>query len=68
MPGLTSNSEICADAEAGTLIAKSGLQEGHVMYKWIILALALWFCVGDGLTHAEGGLIARVGQSRQPCL
>lgn len=33
------------------------------MYKWIVLALALWFCVGDGLIQAEGGLIARVGQS-----
>ena len=33
------------------------------MYKWIVLALALWFCAGEGLTHAEGGLTARVGQS-----
>ena len=33
------------------------------MYKWIVLALALWFSAGEGLLHAEGGFIARVGQS-----
>jgi hypothetical protein len=48
---------------AGTFIAKSGLQEGYVMSKRIVLALALWFCVGEGLTRAEGGSIARIGES-----
>ncbi|HEV2173183.1 MAG TPA: carboxypeptidase-like regulatory domain-containing protein [Nitrospira sp.] len=33
------------------------------MYKWVGLALALWFSAEEGLLHAEGGLIARVGQS-----
>ena len=62
-PGLTSNSEVCADAMAGTFIAKSGLQEGYIMSKRIVLALALWFCVGEGLPRAEGGSIARIGES-----
>ena len=60
-PGLTSNSEVCADAMAGTFIAKSGLQEGYIMSKRIVLALALWFCAGEGLTRAEGGSMARIG-------
>ena len=33
------------------------------MYKWVVLALALWCSAGEGLLHAEGGFIARVGQS-----
>ena len=33
------------------------------MDKRIVLALALWLCAGEGLTHAESSLIARVGDS-----
>jgi hypothetical protein len=33
------------------------------MYKWVILVFTSWLCAGEGLIHAEGGLIARVGQS-----
>lgn len=29
----------------------------------IILALALWFCVGEGFSQVEGRVVARVGQS-----
>jgi hypothetical protein len=28
-----------------------------------VLALALWLCVGEGFSHAEGSIVARVGQS-----
>jgi hypothetical protein len=33
------------------------------MYTRIVLALALWFCIGEGLTRAEGNVVVRVGQS-----
>ena len=33
------------------------------MYTRFVLALALWLCVGEGFSHAEGSIVARVGQS-----
>jgi hypothetical protein len=33
------------------------------MSKWIVLALSLWLCAFQSLSHAEGRFIARVGPS-----
>ena len=33
------------------------------MHRGVILASALWFCTGVGLTYAAGDLHARIGQS-----